>query len=124
MRHLISLLILILSQVSYGYNDQIVDFKVDGEVIEELEQLTYLISEFNNLILDQDYEVELDLCVIYGSSNEEYHESTFVKFLSEAGFSLALEGIYGSFGNHVLEVLDSKDSSKYYGAVSGIYICE
>lgn len=46
--------------------------------------------------------------------------------LAMSGYSIQLEGIYGSFGDHMFEIRKVRSSGRsiYLGAFSGVYECE
>lgn len=119
---LIILSCMFLSVSSFSY-EEIIGYKLDGKMVINASQMDYTISELKELLKDEEYDVELDLCVIYGDVKDKNPNDKFDDFLAQAGFVLILEGIYGSFGNHMFEITDAK-TDEYLGAVAGIYICE
>ena len=71
---------------------------------------------------DEDYELEIDLCIVYGNENDPPLNDKLEDILEEASFQIELEGIYGEAGNHVFQVYEA-GTINYLGAFSGVYDC-
>lgn len=97
-------------------------YKLNGKLVQNESDARDFLKELDELRLDSDYEVEVDLCVIYGDERTQSVEENLGQILVEAGYSMELENIYGDAGNHVFEIYDVA-SNDYLGAISGIYGC-
>lgn len=114
-------LILILGSLSVSAQD-FIGYKVYGSAVESQSDVNDIVLEFEKLKANEDYEVEIDLCVVYGDGTSKF-DTRLDRFLESAGYSIELEGIYGSYGDHMFQVRDIKSDS-YLGSFNGIYSCE
>lgn len=106
------------------FSSEIVGFKYGGSNIEKASDVEPLIKEFDRLRADEEYEIlDSDLCVIYSDKPNAKYGSKFDKILQKNGYILELEGIYGSFGDHMFEIYDYR-TKNYLGGFSGVYACE
>ncbi len=110
------------SSMSFAYEQEMLGYKVNGRVVETLEDASPLLTELRALQADEDYEVEVDFCVVYGDSNIEAEDDHLDLLLLAQGFSIGIEGIYGDAGNHMFEVY-SYPAGEYLGAFAGVYAC-
>lgn len=115
-------LLVILSHTANAFELEIKGFELNGKVVETQSEASALIEQLHLLENDEEYEVEIDLCVVYGAINSK-PVGRLEEILNIAGFQMYLEGIYGDSGNHLFEIYSNK-TGNYLGALSGIYVCE
>ncbi|MDA8793654.1 hypothetical protein N9N67_10415 [Bacteriovoracaceae bacterium] len=125
MRHSILLALFTLFALSTNaFSNEIIGYKYGGSKIKKANDVEQLIKEFDRLRADEEYEIlDSDLCVIYSSNENAKYDSKLDKILKKNGYTMELEGIYGSFGDHMFEIYDYR-TNKYLGAFSGVYACE
>ncbi len=102
MKSLIMMTVLSLSLNASAW--EILGYKVDGHLVQKAEEASKFISELEKLIEDEDYEMQSELCVVYGEDGDKKLDESLDGFLKEAGYSMELEGIYGDVGTAVFEV--------------------
>lgn len=122
MRKLAIVLLLMVTTTAFA-STEILGYKLNGEFVQSSEDAAEFIAELNRMKENEDYEVDVDLCIVYGEEGDEALNEQLDSVLSEASFSMELEGIYGSFGDHMFEIYDTV-SGDYLGALNGIYECE
>lgn len=120
----LSFLFLLCFLTTTVFSAEIIGYKYGGSKIKKASDVEQLIKEFDRLRADEEYEIlDSDLCVIYSENPNAKYDSKLDKILKNNGYVLELEGIYGSFGDHMFEIYDYR-TKNYLGGFSGVYACK
>ena len=113
----------LLLGISTSFARDMIAYKILGESVKQKEDASELIEEFGKLEADEDYEVEIDLCVVYGDLDYDAEDDSLDLILASEGYSMELEGIYGDVGDHMFTVR-SYPEGNYIGSFAGVFECE
>lgn len=123
MNKFLILSVFLIGLTGNAFSQEILGYKLNGSVVKIQADVKDLVLEFDKLKADEDYELEdTGLCVVYGEESGPSINDKLDEMLALSGYSIQIEGIYGSFGDHMFEVRDVKTGT-YIGAFSGVYSC-